>query len=339
MKEFEELKPVFEFGTLTKEDVIKEANDDLYQAEEILKSSKIILGSDLLSMKAEEIPTLLCPIFPKVGLVGLAGSSDAGKSASLRHFLFSVVTGQSDWIGFKLNQLHKKAIYVSSEDGMNSLAFLFQKLNKEYNVSPERLSGLKVITDTENLLEKLEDELQKEKVDVIVLDTFGDLYSKSMNESNQVRSFLNDFSRIAEKYQCLVIFLHHTGKKTEEFAPSKHNLLGSQGFESKMRVVVELRLDRYQTDVRHFCIVKGNYLPREYKESSYVLRMNQNFFFSATGERVSFEELAGSDDTQKKELEENILSLHESGMKQQEIAIQLGTSQSKVSRVIKKSEK
>jgi predicted XRE-type DNA-binding protein len=55
--------------------------------------------------------------------------------------------------------------------------------------------------------------------------------------------------------------------------------------------------------------------------------------------RVSFEELAGSDDTQKKELEENILSLHESGMKQQEIAIQLGTSQSKVSRVIKKSEK
>lgn len=328
----EKLKPHFDFGILKKDQLIDEA-------ESHAKESKIIFGNELLSMPAEEIPTLLEPIFPKVGLVGFAGSSDTGKSSFLRHFLFSTVTGQTSFIGLKQKSEHKKAIYISSEDEKHALAFLFQKLNKEYKLPPESLNGLRVITDTENLRDTVEAELIAERVDVIVLDTFSDLYTKSMNESNQVRAFLNEYSQLAQKYQCLVIVLHHTGKKTEEFAPSKNNLLGSQGFESKMRVVVELRLDRYQTDVRHFCIVKGNYLPREYKESSYVLKMNQNFFFSATGERVSFEELAGADDTQKKELEENILALHESGTKQQEIAIQLGTSQSKVSRVIKRSGK
>ncbi len=297
----------------------------------------VVSAEDLLKLDVSELPTLLEPIFPKVGLMGFAGSSDVGKSAFVRHFAVSVALGQKQFIGMNINSHHKKAIYVSSEDATESLAFLLQKLNNEYKLEPKEFSGLKFVTETDNLLQRLEKELQVEAVDLIVLDTFGDLYGKSMNESNQVRNFLNEYSQLAQRYQCLVIVFHHTGKRTDEFAPSKHNLLGSQGFESKMRLVVELRLDRYKTNIRHFCIVKGNYLPREFKESSYVLEMNENFHFSATGERVPFEELGGEDNTQKLELESQVLELNKTGMTQSEIAINLKTNQSKVSRILSKN--
>lgn len=88
--------------------------------------------------------------------------------------------------------------------------------------------------------------------------------------------------------------LHHTGKRTEELSPSKNNLLGSQGFEAKMRLVLELRTDKEDSQYKHLCVVKANYLPREYKESSYKLRFDSNMLFEDTGVRVPFEELIGT---------------------------------------------
>jgi len=299
--------------------------------------AKTISAEELIKMDVSEIPTLLEPIFPKVGLIGFAGSSDVGKSSLVRHFAVSVVLGQKSFIGMSINAQHNRAIYVSSEDSAESLAFLLQKLNNEYKLPASEYRELKFITETENLLERLELELQSEPTDLIVLDTFGDLYGRSMNESNQVRSFLNDYSQLAQKYQCLVIVLHHTGKRTDEFAPSKHNLLGSQGFESKMRLVVELRPDRHKNSQRHFCIVKGNYLPREFKESSIVLEMNDNFYFSATGGRVSFEHLGAAGNTKQIELEYEVLELAQTGISQTAIAEKLGTNQPKVSRILSKN--
>lgn len=323
------------------QDIISRLNEDeetLFGAKEKEESQEsIFTAEDLLKLDVSELPTLLEPIFPKVGMMGFAGSSDVGKSSFIRHFATAVVLGQSQFIGMKINATHKKAIYVSSEDAKESLAYLIQKLNQEYNLEPKEFGGLKFMTETDNLIQRLERELEREPVDLIVLDTFADLYGKSMNESNQVRTFLNEYSQLAQRYKCLVIVLHHTGKRTDEFAPSKHNLLGSQGFESKMRLVVELRLDRHYTQKRHFCIVKGNYLQRDFKESSFVLEMNENFHFSNTGERVPYAELGSHDNSQQKELENNVLELHKSGMKQQEIAEKLGTNQSKVSRIIKKN--
>jgi RecA-family ATPase len=117
------------------------------------------------------------------------------------------------------------------------------------------------------------------------------LYSGSLNQTNEVRTILNKYKLLSDKHQCLIIFLHHTGKRTEEKEPGKHNLLGSQGFEANMRLVMELRTDSHQDDLRHLCLVKGNYLSREYKQASYVLRFDENMLFNQTDERTPFEEL------------------------------------------------
>ena len=130
-------------------------------------------------------------------------------------------------------------------------------------------------------------------VDCVIIDTFTDIYGSDMNVTNKVRNFLTDYSVLANRHSCLFIFLHYTGKKTEDLVPSKNNLLWSPGFEAKMRLVIELRHDKAIPEHRHMCIVKGNYLPTEYKQDSYKLYFDDHMLLTNTNDRVTFDQLVG----------------------------------------------
>lgn len=325
----------------TIENIISELQLDEHKrkniTEDLQRRPVTITGKDLLELKVVKTPKLLGNIFSQVGIIGFAGSSDVGKSTFVRNLAAAIVLGEKEFIGMELNARYRRALYVSSEDFEQDLAYLLQKLNNSYKKDSHSYDGLEFIINTEDHVQVLEQKLSENPVDLVVIDTFGDLYGKSMNESNQVRSFLNEYSQLAQKYKCLVIVMHHTGKRTEDFAPSKHNLLGSQGFESKMRLVIEFRRDKYDPSKKHFCIVKGNYLSSEYKDRSFVLRMDENFHFTNTGERVLFDELGGDDRSHSLELQKEIWKLKELGMTQAEIAAALNTNQTKVSRLLKGS--
>lgn len=246
---------------------------------------------ELIERGITEIPTLVSPLLPKVGLAALAGSSDTGKSTMLRQLALDVASSDT-FIGFPIEAIHKKSLYVSTEDEENSIACILNQGQEFRKMKKELYKNVRFIFDTHNLLETLDFCLTEEPVDLVVIDAFTDLYHKSMNESNQMRTFLNDYSQLAQKHKCLVMFLHHTGKRTEKEAPSKHHLLGSQAFEAKMRLVLELRRDFIDPIKRHLCVVKGNYLPSEYKTESYVLYFGDNMVFENTGDRVAFELLS-----------------------------------------------
>ncbi|NYJ26331.1 ATP-binding protein [Allomuricauda sp. ARW1Y1] len=289
-------------------------------------------GEQLLNMKVDNIPCLLEPILPKVGLVALAGSSDTGKSSLLRQLAVSICLGEERFLDWQLKTEHKKAYYVSTEDDENAIAFLLNKTNQDRQLPASAYSGLTFDFDSHQVLERLNEKLAKNPVDIVIVDAFTDLYGKSMNDTNQVRSFLNGYSQLAQKHKCLVMFLHHTGKRTEDLTPSKHNLLGSQGFEAKMRLVMELRNDSVQPNKRHLCIVKGNYLPKEHKTESYVLLFDDSLRFHQTGDRIHFGELGANNKTSTKE---TVRELNEQGLNQSEIATRLGISQPTVSRYLK----
>ena len=291
---------------------------------------KFITAGELLSKKLETLPKLIDPIFPKVGLVCLAGSSDTGKSALLRQLCLHVVTGEDRFIGFPVTPTHKKAIYVSTEDDSQAVSYLLNIQNKAKNYTPEQLEGLKYIFESENVLETIDTLLMSDPVDVVVIDCLTDLFGGkgSLNESTQVRAFLNPYKELADRHQCLVIFLHHTGKRTDESEPSKRNLLGSQGIEAKMRMVAELRADPVDTSIRHLCLVKGNYLSAEYKKESYVLRFDDDMIFKNTGNRKPFEELQKQrsperSPEQREQLITQVIELHNAGVPQRKIAEQL----------------
>ena len=303
---------------------------------------KFISASELLNRKLEILPKLIDPIFPKVGLVCLAGSSDTGKSALLRMLCLHVVTGEERFLGFPVTPQHHKAIYLSTEDDSQAVSYLLNIQNKSKNYKSEQIEGLKYIFEGENTLQNLESLLAETPVDLVVIDCLTDLFGGkgSLNESTQVRAFLNPYKELADRHQCLIIFLHHTGKRTSDFEPSKANLLGSQGIESKMRLVVELRVDPVDPTLRHFCIVKGNYLPQGYKSESFELRFDDQMCFHNTGNRKPFEELQKrsferSSIEHREHLIEQVKELSSTGKSQRDIAKELAISVGSVNGYLK----
>ena len=300
---------------------------------------KSISATDLLNRNIESIPCLVEPFLQKVGLAAIVGTSDAGKSAFLRHLCMSIVSGGSHFLGYSINAEHRRAIYVSTEDDMTATAFLLNKQNKELILPPSSVSGLSFVFDTDSLLQSLDEMLSVHPADIVCIDAFSDLYGRSLNQANEVRGFLNDYSQMAQKHQCLILFLHHTGKRTDELLPSKHNVIGSQAFEAKMRLVMELRMDSYDKEIKHLCIVKGNYLPASFKNESYQLIFTENMTFVNTGNRTPFETLAKANDDAKLKYE-MIKEYQSQGFTFDDIAKKMGyKSKGSISKIVQKFEK
>ncbi|RIJ48763.1 hypothetical protein D1614_09550 [Maribellus luteus] len=259
------------------------------------KSNKNDLGfilpaTTLLKWNIEEIPFLWKGIFPKTGLVALSGSSDVGKSSFLRQFVLHVGTKAKDFLGIEINAEYNSALVVSTEDDAIAIAYLLRKQNVQ-NLDHSFFSRIGFIFDTEKLLAKLEKALKVFKVDCVIIDAMADLYSGDMNAANKIRNFIYQFQLLAERFQTLFIFLHHTKKGSQYSAPSKDNVLGSQGFEAKMRLVLELRKDSVNPDLRYLCIVKGNYIPESLKRDAMVLKFDENLCFTNLNRSVPFSDL------------------------------------------------
>lgn len=323
------------FGELNKVETLRDGVTNL-----VKKDTYEFNAYDLLKRDIQQIPCLIEPMLQKVGLAALAGSSDTGKSTFLRQLAVSIVTGEKHFLGFPILSENRNVIYVSTEDDDTSIAYLLNKVNSIKKTPPEKYQNLRFIFDTHDLLDRLESSLSKQKADLVIIDAFTDLYGRSMNESNQMRTFLNEYSQLAQRHQCLVLILHHTGKRTEREPPSKHNLLGSQAFEAKMRLVLELRVDNHDPYTRHLCVVKGNYLSSEYKRESYVLKFGDSMIFENTGERMGFEFLAKSSPQEDRKVKyEQAKALKDAGLKYEEIAKELGyKSKGSISKLFKEFE-
>ncbi|WP_321289394.1 AAA family ATPase [uncultured Sunxiuqinia sp.] len=261
-------------------------------------------AKELHELGIVELPMLVEPLFIKSGITVFSGSSDTGKSTFLRQLAISIVLGDEKFLGWKINASHNSVIYVSTEDDKYAISYLLNKTLGNQNL-PDSMDNLRYIFNTERLVDNLDAILNENPTDCVIIDALTDIYGGDLNQSNKVRNFLNQYFILADKHNCLFIFLHHTGKRTELLPPSKNNLLGSQGIEGKSRQVIELRRDPNDSKFRHLCVVKGNYLPDEYKTHSFKLNFNEDLTFEMTTERVRFENLVESADD-KKEQHDNI---------------------------------
>lgn len=283
----------------------------------------VYTGKDLINQAVAELPTLLNPILPKIGLGLICGSSDTGKSAFLRQLATEISLGKETFLGFDLCLTHKSAIYVSTEDDEHTVAFLLQKQNAD-GIDGVEFINLRYVFDEDNLVKKLELELKRKPADLVVIDTLGDMISSDQNSSANVRAFFKPYRKIAMEHECLIMFNHHVSKSKENNVPSKTAVLGSAGIEGKSRILLELRKDKHEIDQRHLVILKGNYVPEEMKQRSMVLRFDQNMRFTNTGKAVPIEQLGGArnyNDTE--EMKERAQELSKDGMRQRDIIAKL----------------
>ena len=106
-----------------------------------------------------------------------------------------------------------------------------------------------------------------------------------------------------------------------------------------MRLLMELRQDPERHDIRHLCIVKGNYLPSEYKHDSFELRFTPSLNFEATGERVPFGLLRERNEVKETAEAERLAlvqSLRDEGKSYREIAEMTDMSAATVCRILQK---
>jgi len=241
-------------------------------------------AAQLHKMDYDQPPMLFGDIIPARGVWTLVGSSDTGKSMLLRQLALDVAKGNA-FIGWQNKAVHNKSIFVATEDDTASTSFLI----KRQSPALDDLENLRFNFEYEDIPLYLHNELSREPADLVIIDAWSDVFGKDLKDSALIRKTLNEYVGIANHYGCSIGFLHHTGKRTEKLEPSKNNILSGQGYEAKMRLVIELRADDENPNLRHLCIVKGNYLGSEHKQASYVLRFDQDSFrFSNTGDRVSF---------------------------------------------------
>lgn len=291
-------------------------------------------GTEILSLGLKKVPALVDPFIPKVGVIALAGSSDLGKSYFLLQLSDAVIHGAADFLGFTVNPTHKSVIYLSTEDDEYSLSPRLHSMAKDKD-DITAYDNLRIIFDSKHLVSRLDELLAEKPADLVIIDTFSDIFDGDMNQANKVRSFIQKYKEIAIRHKTLIIFNHHCGKKNDYRPPHKDNLLGSQGFESSMRMVIELRRDFTNPRLRHLCIVKGNYLDESFKQSSFKLEFTFEDGFSNTGDRVAFERLVRSDDKQaedKNNLKQRVLDLKATGLSYEKIAARLTGDGLKISK-------
>ncbi|MFC2125556.1 AAA family ATPase [Bacteroidota bacterium] len=226
--------------------------------------------NELLAHGSKEIPHLVDGLFPKTGMVSIVGASDVGKGALLRQLGLNVIA-DDNFLDFRVHPVCKRVIYVSTEDPEDAFRpLVWRQLSVLGYDDDEALSRMKCVFWSDHLVNDLEAELSEYSSDLIILDAYSDLFDgKDLSTSAQVRRFLRPYDDLAKKHGCLIVWVHHVNKDAEGKSANKKNATGSQAFEAKMRVVVELQ--KKSGGDRTLTITKGNYIPDSEKMKAHVL--------------------------------------------------------------------
>ena len=274
--------------------------------------SQAISAKTILEMDIKEYPTLLDGIIPMKGIAALAGSSDLGKSYLLQQLSVAVASGKEEFLDFKLNINKPSVLYISTEDDDYAMGLRLYHLKNLG--TQDGMMNLNFLFKAEDLINTIENELKINPVSLIVIDAFADVFRGALNDAISVRTFMEPFKKIAQEHECVIIFNHHCGKHNQYKIPGKDNLLGSQGFESCMRTVIELRQDLQEENKRHLCIVKGNNMGIENKNKSFELVFDFEKGFSNTGQRCNFQDLVlHKNSYNANDLESKIFKLKKAG--------------------------
>ncbi|MBC7749019.1 MAG: AAA family ATPase [Methylotenera sp.] len=264
---------------------------------------------ELLARGAVEQQYLMAPIFPQKGSAVLAGKPDTGKSQFARQLCIQVALGEKTFIDFELNPIHNRSIYVATEDNEDATRFL---LNKQFGgLEKQAVENLRFIfADTmnqEEIIKNLNEQLTLEPVDLVVIDSFGDIFQGNDSNNNMaMRNTVKTFDKIGKEHNCLVLFVHHINKAAYRVAPGQEHIQGGAGLVQKVRLAIVLSEGGGNT--RYFTVVKGNYCPKMYKENSLELHFSEEtFLFSNTGRLIPTSELGTQPEFKGKEEKYNEL--------------------------------
>lgn len=273
----------------------------------VRKPKYVFTAEELMELNIKEIPMLFSPILQKVGVAALCGGSDTGKSYLSLNLGLSICTNEKEVFGLEIKREYGSVIIVCTEDTKEDMCVRLTSMLKGKEIKKD---SIRLIFETDGLEGKLNAELSRQPGDLVIIDTFGDLFSGNLNQSIDVRKFLKPYKALAQKYKCLILFTHHIGKgKENNNSPSKNDVLGSQGIESACRTV--LMLSKRGDSKRVLTVVKGNNIPDELKDKGKVLDFDPFIGFTDTGEIIEYSKSNSSKiNIEDAELIEKVIDLY-----------------------------
>lgn len=276
----------------------------------IEEAEKVVYTAlELVTMGSVEPKYLMAPILPQKGTAVLAGKPDTGKSQFARQLCLHVALSLPEFLNFKLTPIHNRSIYVATEDNLEATQYLLSKqLSGLAKPAEENLKFIFADTmEQEDILTTLNKELTTYPADLVVVDSFGDIFTgRDSNNNMAMRNTVKIFDAIAKKHNCLILFVHHINKGAYRQAPGQEHIQGGAGLVQKVRLAIQLT--EGENNTRYFTVVKGNYCPKEYKKNSLDLEFSETtFLFTNTGKLIPTEELGSKEETNKKEEKYNDL--------------------------------
>jgi RecA-family ATPase len=289
-----------------------------------LSEKNIITATELFDLNMSEVPKLLSPFLQKVGVAALVGSSDTGKSTLLRQFGLHIALKIKTFLNFRIKAEYHRVLYISTEDDpytvSNAIRKQASKLKEEDpTIDLNLLENYVFSFSPDKPFETVKKQLEENKYDLVILDAFADIFSGEINANTQVRQFLNKFDNLAKKHECLMVFLHHIGKRTDRLKAHKDNIIGTQAFEAKMRSVLELRKNPNDPKQRDLWVLKANFLGDNQKNKSFVLSFDSSLIFNNTEDRGTGKKA----NTQTPKVLELVTEYYNEGLSDREIAKRL----------------
>lgn len=288
-------------------DQFKALINQVFDVEPAIESSEVhkvmYTADEIIALGNLEPDYLMSPILPRKGTAVLAGKPDTGKSQFVRQLCLHIANGIPKFLGFDLNIKNQSAIYVATEDGLEATSFLLNKQLEGLNITPnENLRFL--IADTleqEEILSNLDIELTKKKADLVIVDSFGDIFKGGDSNNNMaMRNTVKIFDKIANKYGCLIMFVHHINKGAYRQSPGQEHIQGGSGLLQKVRLGIQL--SEGEGNTRYFTVVKGNYCPKEFKQNSLKLTFSEEtFLFTNTGSMIATSDIGKNKEKNTKE--------------------------------------
>ena len=254
-------------------------SDDEKEAKRVAQianfKSGVFRASDLDGQVVPERKWHVRDLIPSGTVTLFGGDGGTGKSLCALQLAASTALDCA-WLGFEV--MHGKAVYLSAEDDKAELHRRLADIARAGGVTLADLGALTLRSlagedallatlakggalEATGILDGIEELLQRDRPDLLVLDTLADYFPGNENDRAQARQFIGLLRGLAIRHQCAVVMLAHPSLSGLN---SGSGTSGSTGWNNSVRSRLYLERviqDGYEADAdaRLLRTMKSNY--------------------------------------------------------------------------------
>ena len=190
-------------------------------------------GAELKLLKTPVVHDLVEGIIRDHALVFLAGEEGSGKSLTAMNLAIAVATGREKFLDYNVTK-HGKVIYLNNELHFEDFYMRFKKMVTK--LRPDEVAKIEnfIVPETMPTLEdiwlQLTKVIEEHQPVMVVLDCLYWAHDKEENDSTEMKALMRRLVELRERFNTVILVLHHTKKGTRNETMHNDNMRGSSVF-------------------------------------------------------------------------------------------------------------